>query len=67
MQCIHCHGRLLMYREIGEEPYLKCLQCSRVAGDAPRLGTPEDVTRAEGNPVADLRRHRASRQWPLAG
>lgn len=34
-QCPHCRGRLLKYREIGEEPYLKCLQCSRITSIEP--------------------------------
>ena len=29
-QCQYCRGQLFPQRELGERPYLKCLQCSRV-------------------------------------
>ncbi len=66
MQCPYCRGRLLMCRETGEEPYLKCLQCSRVAAGPPVAATPGTLV-AEGKPVPSSRRHRANHQVSLAG
>jgi len=28
--CQHCNGQMLRQLELGEGPYFKCLQCSRV-------------------------------------
>ncbi len=36
MQCQYCRGQMFPYSELGERPFFKCLQCSRVVsnGDA---------------------------------
>ena len=42
MKCHYCRGQMFIQKELGERPYFKCLQCSRVVS-----GKDEEPARAE--------------------